>query len=92
MTNSMIPCAHCGGEIRADASFCRHCGSSDSDGWRSDDESASEFDDFDYDQYVEDHFPESRDVSSLTNTQTRPLWRFVAVMLLLLFAIGYLLL
>jgi hypothetical protein len=82
-----VPCPHCGAEIRSDAKFCRHCGSSDSDGWQDDDDYGTDMDDFDYDQFVEDNFS-----SSVTTTQTRPLWRLVAVLLLVLFLLGYLLL
>ncbi|TWU55118.1 hypothetical protein [Rubripirellula reticaptiva] len=35
-------------------------------------------DDFDYDAFVEDNFE-----SKLTNTETKPLWRLVAVVLLI---------
>jgi uncharacterized membrane protein YvbJ len=79
---SNIPCPHCGEEILADAKFCRHCGSSDADGWREEDE--TDVDDFDYEQFVEENF-----ATGSTNTQTRPVWRLVAVVLLLLFALGY---
>ena len=85
MSDSWTPCPHCGAEIPANAKFCRHCGSSDSDGWR-EDEDWSDNDDFDYEQFVEDNFE-----GSMTNTQTAPLWRLVAVILLILFGIGYLL-
>ncbi|MGB7326549.1 MAG: hypothetical protein WBD31_16865 [Rubripirellula sp.] len=37
-------------------------------------------DDFDYDAFVEDNFG-----SNLTNTETKPLWRLVAVVLLIVF-------
>jgi uncharacterized membrane protein YvbJ len=77
-----VPCPHCGEEIRADARFCRHCGSSDADGWSEEDE--TDMDDFDYEQFVEENF-----TTGSTNTRTRPLWRLVAVVLLLLFALGY---
>jgi len=87
MKYSFVPCPHCGEEIRSDAKFCRHCGSSDSDGWReeSDWEEDAE-DDFDYEEFVADHF----EVGS-TNTRTAPAWRLVAVILLILFALGFLL-
>jgi RNA-splicing ligase RtcB len=42
-------------------------------------------DDFDYDQFVNENFG-----SGMTNTQTRPLWRFVAVVLLVIFGLGIL--
>ena len=75
-----IPCPHCGADIDATANFCRHCGSSDADGWREDFDNDID-DDFDYEQFVEENFPEHT-----TNTQTRTLWRFIALILLLAFA------
>lgn len=85
MSNSIVPCPHCGADISVTARFCRHCGSSDADGWR-EDEDDDFADDFDYDDYVRQNFSET-----ITNTQTRPLWRLVAVILLALFAMGFLL-
>ena len=78
-------CPHCGGEIRVNDHYCRHCGSSDSDGWRDDFESEDE--DFDYEQYVADHFPSSNYQTSIPR-----LWRIVAIVLLLLFLLGFLML
>ena len=75
-------CPHCGAVLSDDASFCRECGSSDADGW------SEEFDvgddEFDYDNYVADEFPESG-----MNRQTPTLWRWVAVALIVLFALLY---
>lgn len=83
--SDLVPCPHCGAEIQADANFCRYCGSSDSDGWREEGEWDDDADDdFDYDQYVADNFE-----GSTTNTNTAPMWRLVAVILLVLFALGY---
>lgn len=78
-----VPCPHCGADIRADAKSCRQCGSSDADGWRDEFDGDDAFDDeddqdFDDDSYVEDNFS-----PGLTNTQTAPIWRFVAALLLL---------
>ncbi len=86
MSQSTIPCPHCGGEIRSDAVFCRHCGSSDADGWKSADEDDPALDDFDYDEFVEENFSDRR-----TATQTPAIWRWVAIGLLVLFLLGYLL-
>ena len=86
MNHSTIPCPHCGEEIPANARFCRHCGSSDSDGWRDEEDYDTDVDDFNYDEYVQQNFPES-----VTNTETRPIWRLVAVVLLALFALSFLL-
>ena len=77
-------CSHCGESIDIDARFCRHCGSSDEDGWREDDEGLCDDDGFDYDAFVRDNLS-----GQLTNAQTRPLWRVVALVLLTLMALGY---
>jgi sarcosine oxidase delta subunit len=82
-----VPCPHCGEEIRADAKFCQHCGSSDADGWRDESGDDAGDDDFDYDEFVEENFS-----GRATNTKTRPLWRLVAVVLLLAFLFGTLVL
>lgn len=82
-------CSHCGGEIREDAKFCRHCGSSDSDGWSdaamhgSDEE--SDLDDFDYESYVASEFG---DGSKATSTPWH--WQLIALMLLTMFFLGLL--
>jgi hypothetical protein len=80
----MTACPHCGGEITADAKFCRHCGSSESDGWR--DEWETDVDDFDYEEYIADNFD-----SGPHRTSIAPLWRLVALVLLVLFLLGFLL-
>jgi predicted amidophosphoribosyltransferase len=84
MNQSTAPCPHCGAEIQLNAKFCRHCGSSESDGWR-DEFDDYEDDEFDYDEYVAEEFS-----TSAANQQTRPMWRFVSVVLLILFVFGYL--
>lgn len=78
MTDALVPCPHCGGDIRPDAKFCRHCGSSDSDGW-SDDE-YDDVDDFDYEQYVEDHHS-----STKTSTRLPPVYRLIVFVLVVAF-------
>jgi hypothetical protein len=83
---SLVPCPHCGGDIRHDASSCRHCGSSDADGWSDEGSDGGYYfgdadgDDFDYDQYIEEHHS-----SSLTSTSLSPLWRAVIVVLVVAF-------
>lgn len=77
----MAACPHCGAEIRADARFCRHCGSSDEDGWRED--LQADVDDFDYDDYVAENFSTRREGSGAA-----ALWRGVAIALLILFALS----
>ncbi len=74
--SDFVPCPHCGAEIKAEANFCRHCGSSDADGWSEEWADDSE-DDFDYEEFVEDNFS-----PRVTNTNTHPLWRFTAALLL----------
>ena len=76
---STVSCPHCGAEIASDASFCRHCGSSESDGWREESWDGDD-EDFDYDDYVETHHG-----SGMTNRSVAPLWRLVAFILLLCF-------
>jgi hypothetical protein len=71
-----VPCPHCGAEIKADANFCRHCGSSDTDGWSETWADDAE-DDFDYEEFAEENFS-----PRVTNTQTHPLWRLTAALLL----------
>ncbi len=79
MSESYVPCPHCGGEIRPNASFCRHCGSSDEDGWREEGYDGDE--DFDYEQYVDEHH------SSSNLSHRLPLiWRAVVVVLVVAFA------
>ncbi len=78
-----VPCPHCGGEIRSDANFCRHCGSSEADGWQ--DEAYDDTDDFDYEQFVDDNFSEST-----RSTRLPPLWRVVVLVILASFVISLL--
>jgi uncharacterized membrane protein YvbJ len=81
MTGQFVPCPHCGADIDAQAKFCRHCGSSDADGWKEDWEDAGD-EDFDYEAFVEENFtPRS------TNTQTPVIWRVTALVLLIVFAL-----
>ncbi|QDT13540.1 DUF7577 domain-containing protein [Planctomycetes bacterium K23_9] len=91
MNNATVPCPHCGGEIAANARFCRHCGSSGDDGWRDDEEGFSESydDDFDYDEFVQDEFADDGVSHALTNKGTKPFWRLVAAILLLLALLGF---
>jgi uncharacterized membrane protein YvbJ len=86
MNDSLVPCPHCGAEIRAGAKFCRHCGSSDSDGWRNEQDWGDDADDFDYEQFVEREFGTSQ-----TNTAIAPFWRWVAMVLLILFVLSFML-
>ncbi len=65
-------CRGCGAELPLSATFCRHCGASDESGWgeggEGDDDEQDALDlpagyrekdnDFDYDEFVADEFPE----------------------------------
>lgn len=80
--NRVVPCPHCGDLIAEDATFCRHCGSSEADGWSDADPEDGE-DDFDYDEYVEKEFGHSPVARTLP-----PVWRLTAIALLILI-VGY---
>ncbi|MCP4888337.1 MAG: zinc ribbon domain-containing protein [Planctomycetaceae bacterium] len=87
MNDSFVPCPHCGAEIKADAKFCRFCGSSEADGWAEEGDWSDDSEDFDYEEFVADNFGDSS-----ATTQVSPGWRAVAVILLILFGLGFLLL
>ncbi|QDS91374.1 hypothetical protein FF011L_01030 [Roseimaritima multifibrata] len=73
----LVPCPHCGADVRADAVACRECGYA----WEADDLVDDGSDDFDYDAFVEREFSESNVSQSL------PAWqRFVIFLLVLAFA------
>ncbi len=61
-------CPNCGAELPAEATFCRQCGASEESGWDlAEDYRArlpvgyGEDDDFDYDEYLADEFPQHAD-------------------------------
>ena len=91
MTSQFVPCPHCGGDIKSDATFCRHCGSSDSDGWKEHDDYGPDDEDAEYEQFLRDNNLGDGIYGSDTNLATKRHWRLVAVILLLLFFFGYLL-
>lgn len=81
-------CFHCGADLPAGAHFCRHCGASEDHGWNEgdlEDDPAAGYgaeDDFDYDGFLEEEFPESADPdSSLRNKK-----RWVTFVILILCA------
>ena len=54
-----------------------------SNGELDDEEEADDWeDDFDYESFVEENFS-----GSMTNTETKPLWRFVSLTMLILFVL-----
>ena len=83
-----MSCAHCGAVLDVNATFCRECGSSHSDGWREEaDVGADGFeDDFDYESFIADEFS-----TSGVNRQTPVFWRWIAIGLLTLLGLFYLL-
>ena len=83
--NHWVNCPHCGAEISESASFCKHCGSSDEDGWREVDSSSFGDDDFDYDSFVESEFGERGMRSGFPWV-----WQLISILLLISFSIGLL--
>ena len=86
MKNHSPCCQLCGAELPANARSCKRCGSSDDDGW-SDHAHEGDLDDnldddFDYDEFIENEFPEGQRSTSL-----HPLWKGVVFVLLALFVI-----
>ena len=79
-----VPCPHCGADIDVTATFCRHCGSSDADGWKEDWDDDENDDEFDYEQFVQREFS-----PQVTNTATPVLWRITSVILLIVFAVFF---
>lgn len=53
--DAYIICPHCGAEIKADATFCRHCGSDKNTGWKDGAEFADE-ELPDYEEILENEF------------------------------------
>lgn len=76
--DSTFACPHCGAELPARAKFCRHCGSSDEDGWKTESDEIDADDDFDYDEYVREEFSENAVVSSKLKR-----WQIVVILLIL---------
>jgi uncharacterized membrane protein YvbJ len=76
-------CPHCGAELRKNAKFCPECGSSDSDGWRDEEEGHADDESFDYDEFVERNYG-----STAANLSTPLHWRFVAIVLLIVFTLA----
>lgn len=77
-----VPCPHCGADVRADAAACRQCGYD----WPEvmDDDQAFE-DDFDYDDYVDREFSNSR-----VSTTLKPWQRAMVFVLVAGFALAML--
>ena len=60
--DAFFSCPHCGSPVPSDARLCRECGADEDCGWNEDefDNHYDEFDedDFDYDRFVAEEFPE----------------------------------
>ena len=54
-------CPHCGSDVPVTAAACRECGSDDETGWsaKSDQHAEGYDDEFDYDEFVANEFPDS---------------------------------
>ena len=81
-------CPHCGAKVRRDAASCRECGSDAETGWSDDkpwdaDGGYAEDDDFDYDEYVRNEFPDDGEPRRLTPWQ----WTVTAIIALLVIAV-----
>ena len=77
-------CSHCGEVLSANATFCRHCGSSDQDGWQ--DEMESDFDEDEY-ELADDQYSYSSYRDAGQNSSAIPLpFKIAAFILLILFA------
>jgi transcription elongation factor Elf1 len=80
-------CPHCGAQVRVGAAACRACGSDADTGWSDEAETyAAGFDagyggedDFDYDEYIREEFPDQAAEPPATNWK-----RWVAVVIILL--------
>ncbi len=80
-------CPNCGAELAAGVQFCRHCGGSEESGWGDDwqDEyGRQEDDDFDYDEFVRNEFPEQ--AIHRVPSRRRALTRIVALLLIIVLA------
>ncbi|MCU0609175.1 MAG: zinc ribbon domain-containing protein [Chitinispirillaceae bacterium] len=64
-TKEMVPCPHCGEDIRKDASACPHCGSDDQTGWSEKTylDGIELPDDIDYEELRENEFDELKPAS-----------------------------
>lgn len=81
-------CPHCGEDVPAKRRSCPHCGASENDGWGEDDTDLEDGE-FDYDEYVEREFGQSRDFDQprspgqLKAARTRfVIWVIIASLLL----------
>jgi hypothetical protein len=62
-------CPHCGAQVPVGAAACRQCGADEESGWGDHDDTGladgyEPDDDFDYDEYVAEEFPEQAGLSS----------------------------
>ncbi|WP_197169246.1 zinc ribbon domain-containing protein [Novipirellula galeiformis] len=76
--DSTFSCPHCGAELRGGATFCRHCGSSDDDGWKTESDEVDGEDDFDYEEFVREEFSDNSVVTSKLKT-----WQVIVILLIL---------
>lgn len=76
--DSTFACPHCGAELPGGAIFCRHCGSSDDDGWKTESDEVEGDDDFDYEEFVRDEFSDHSVVTSKLKS-----WQVIVILLIL---------
>ena len=87
-----FPCPNCDEPVIVGARVCRSCGASDDCGWNDENEFGNSDggygeDDFDYDDFVANEFPDPTQVST---AETRKMWiRLVIHALLTAMILGY---
>lgn len=80
-------CPHCGNEIKADATFCRHCGSDRNTGWKE----GAEFSDEelpDYEEILENEFGDDPNSPYHKKKKANPITIVAAIIVALAFIAG----
>jgi hypothetical protein len=87
-------CPNCGAEVPSRARSCPECGACEETGWN-EDATASRLglpsESFDYDEFVEQEFGPEKKASRVTPTGISLGWWIVALVLVVLFVLGWVL-